>query len=89
MTVPQHDDDAVHEAPMRFLEGTTPPRDPPSRSSTGMTQYVQYFDTARPHQGLSQNIPGNDGIGTLAEADGEVIAIPVLGGLHHDYRTAA
>ena len=22
MTVPQHDDDAVHEAPMRFLEGT-------------------------------------------------------------------
>lgn len=54
-----------------------------------LTEYVQYFDTARPHQGLSQNIPGNDGIGTLAEADGEVIAIPVLGGLHHDYRTAA
>lgn len=54
-----------------------------------LTEYVQYFCMARPHQGLSQKIPGDDGIGTPAAADGEIIAMPVLGGLHHDYRTAA
>jgi putative transposase len=49
-------------------------------------QYVRYFNTARPHQGIGQRIPDgpvND------NQTGKVIAIPVLGGLHHDYRRAA
>ena len=48
-------------------------------------QYVRYFNTARPHQGIGQRIPDgpvND------NHTGKVIAIPVLGGLHHDYRRA-
>ena len=48
--------------------------------------YVLYFNTTRPHQGIGQRIPdgpAND------NHDGKIIAIPVLGGLHHDYQRAA
>jgi putative transposase len=48
--------------------------------------YVSYFNHARPHQGLNQSSPGGTRGAMLA---GEVIAFPVLGGLHHDYRRAA
>ncbi len=47
-----------------------------------------YFNKDRPHQGLAQRIPAA-GIGPPAEAVGKIIATPVLGGLHHDYRRAA
>jgi transposase InsO family protein len=47
-----------------------------------------YFNKARPHQGLAQRIP-SAGVGPPAEAVGKIIATPVLGGLHHDYRRAA
>jgi putative transposase len=49
-------------------------------------QYVLYFNKARSHQGIGQRIPdapAND------NHDGKIIAIPVLGGLHHDYQRAA
>lgn len=58
-------------------------------------EYVRYYNSARPHQGIGQAIPG------LAEpyrhkpppgpdvTNGKVISFPVLGGLHHDYRRAA
>ena len=45
-----------------------------------------YYHTARPHQGLGGDTPF---LSTLA-GEGELISIPVLGGLHHRYfRTAA
>jgi hypothetical protein len=49
---------------------------------------LSYFNGARPHQGIGQRIP------TLTERPQarlacSVDAIPVLGGLHHDYRAAA
>lgn len=50
------------------------------------SQYVRDFNHARPHQGIGQRIlegPAND------NRDGKIIAFPVLGGLHHDYRRAA
>jgi putative transposase len=49
---------------------------------------LSYFNKARPHQGIGQQIPlpGERAPGTLASS---VIAIPVLGGLHHNYRAAA
>jgi len=47
-----------------------------------------YFNEARPHQGLGQGIPVADDRVRLART-GAVVAIPVLGGLHHDYRAAA
>ena len=48
-------------------------------------EYVAYFNRARPHQGLGQAMPeplpgGQD------QREGPVRAVPVLGGLHHDYR---
>lgn len=52
--------------------------------------YLLYFNHARPHQGLGQRIP----VPLLAENDprrstGQVLSIPVLGGLHHRYQLAA
>jgi putative transposase len=49
---------------------------------------LSYFNTARPHQGIRQRlpVPGERVPGRLAEP---VMALPVLGGLHHDYRAAA
>jgi putative transposase len=49
---------------------------------------LNYFNTARPHQGIGQRIPVPDEP-VQAQVTGSVMAIPVLGGLHHDYRAAA
>ena len=49
--------------------------------------YVAYFNRARPHQGLGQAIPEASPLpGQRSEDPGHVVAFPVLGGLHHDYR---
>jgi putative transposase len=49
--------------------------------------YDVYFNRARPHQGLGQRIP--DPSVPSAPLPNQVIAVPVLGGLHYDYRRAA
>ncbi len=46
------------------------------------------FNTARPHQGLGQRIPVSTPRQTCSDVS-KVVAIPVLGGLHHDYRATA
>ena len=52
--------------------------------------YVEYFNHARPHQGLHQCIPcGTEEDAPAASSSGKVIAFPVLNGLHNDYRLAA
>jgi hypothetical protein len=52
--------------------------------------YVAYFNRARPHQGLDQQIPDPPPSLLPADArDGPILVLPVLGGLHHDYRRAA
>jgi hypothetical protein len=48
----------------------------------------QYFNTMRPHQGLGQLIPVSTPRQICGDAS-KVIALPVLGGLHHNYRAAA
>lgn len=50
-----------------------------------LNEYVLYFNRARPHQGVNQTTP----VATTITASGDVIGLPVLGGLHHDYRRAA
>jgi putative transposase len=55
-----------------------------------LNAYVQYFNRARPHQGIRQQLPEPHG-GPLSpdHGGGNVISFSVLGGLHHDYRKGA
>jgi putative transposase len=58
-----------------------------------LDEYRGFFNHARPHQGIGQRRPATANQPALVTpsgaASGAVIARPVLGGLHHDYRLAA
>lgn len=51
-----------------------------------LRQYEQYYNEARPHQGIDQHIPGNFNYGL---GEGPVRCRNVLGGIIHDYYRAA
>ena len=52
--------------------------------------YVAYFNQARPHQGIRQQIPDpKAGFLSASHTSGKVVSFPVLGGLHRDYRHSA
>jgi hypothetical protein len=51
--------------------------------------YVEYYNQARPHQGIDQQIPDWYQQGYLRATTGPIIATPVLNGLHHDYSRVA
>ena len=52
--------------------------------------YVEYFNRARPHQGINQQIPERYGRPVPpVRDDGKILSFPALGGLHHDYRRSA
>ena len=54
-----------------------------------LKEYGTYFNQARPHQGIAQQIPAPT-VSPPGEANsGKVMTFPVLNGLHHDYRWAA
>ncbi len=51
---------------------------------------IAYFNHARPHQGIGQAIPARStAVERQGASTGRVVALPVLGGLHHDYRRVA
>ena len=50
-------------------------------------QYQEYFNEARPHQGIGQRIPGK--LVQAVDLSKPIVVKPVLGGLHHDYLRAA
>ena len=56
-----------------------------------VAEFVRYYNEARPHQGI-QAIPAPSPSEGSPVPDGtrvHLVARPVLGGLHHDYRLAA
>jgi len=55
-----------------------------------LNAYIAYFNQARPHQGIGQQIPQQRRSVPCAQGAGnKVIARRIMGGLHHDYRLAA
>ncbi len=55
-----------------------------------LNAYAAYFNQARPHQGIGQQVPEDRrSVPCAQDAGNKVIALPVVGGLHHDYRWAA
>ena len=52
-------------------------------------EYVEYFNHARPHQGIESQIPQPRSVDNRGASEGPMLTLPVLGGLHHDYRRAA
>jgi len=55
-----------------------------------LNAYVAYFNQARLHQGIAQQIPEPSRSALSSHQAGDkVIALPVIGGLHHDYHWAA
>ena len=53
-----------------------------------LSEYVAYFNEARPHRGIGQRRPQPRAVPAVMGC-GAVVARPLLGGLHHDYQRAA
>jgi putative transposase len=52
--------------------------------------YVEYFNRARPHQGIQQQVPqGEDACLPSDQRGTRIISVPILGGLQHEYRRVA
>jgi len=54
-----------------------------------LNEFICWYNNGRVHQGLN-GIPDPDpALADPKPFDGRLVAIPVLNGLHHDYRLAA
>ena len=53
---------------------------------TVLVDYIHYYNSLRPHQGLDQQIPAR----YYSKKEGKILKIPILSGLdHHYFRRAA
>ena len=52
-------------------------------------EFIAWYNQGRVHQGLHGIPDPHPSVTVLAPAEGRLVAIPVLNGLHHDYRPAA
>lgn len=70
------------EAPWRNASCTSSSEE---RLLKTLLRYAEYYNESRTHQSLDGNAPKPRSV----ERKGEIIATPVLGGLHHRYSRAA
>jgi len=54
-----------------------------------LQEHVAHFNGGRPHQGIGQRLPAGSPALLDEHSKEEVVAVPILGGLHHEYRWAA
>ena len=54
-----------------------------------LNEYVTYYNRWRPHRSLAQKAPCLPAVVQLERSTSQIIAEPVLGGLHHVYQFAA
>ncbi|HZG68952.1 MAG TPA: hypothetical protein VEZ12_19605, partial [Herpetosiphonaceae bacterium] len=55
-----------------------------------LKEYQTYFNCSRPHQAIDQGVPGvGESSKRLASGVGKIVALPIRGRLHHEYRRAA
>jgi putative transposase len=57
-----------------------------------LAAYVAHFNEGRPHQGIGQRIPTSSAAAphpSTTDISRGPIGVPILGGLHHEYRWAA
>ena len=55
-----------------------------------LKEYAMYFNRSRPHQGIHQQVPQPEkSLGFSGGETANVMALPILGGLHHEYLRAA
>jgi hypothetical protein len=54
-----------------------------------LAEYVGYFNRWRPHRSIDQRAPRGPPLPAQRNTGGNIIATPVLGGLHHIYNLAA
>ena len=52
-------------------------------------EYISFFNQARPHQGIDQQILVPPDTPLTIDHTCRVVGLPVLNGLHHDYRRVA
>ncbi len=54
-----------------------------------MAAYIAYYNGARPSQATHAIPAPYPALREPPPAEGKVVALPVLGGVHHDYRLVA
>ena len=54
-----------------------------------LKEHVAHFNRGRPHQGIDQRVPAGITAPLEEHLNAEPVAVPILGGLHHEYRWAA
>ena len=54
-----------------------------------LKKQVAHFNRRPPQHGIGQRVPSGPVASTVPSPSGQVVALPVLGGLPHEYRWAA
>ena len=54
-----------------------------------LTEYQMHYNSARPHQGIAQRVPGRSCVISVNPGTQQIRRKPILGGLINEYTQAA